>query len=79
MAAFGGRPCLMKKAITLLAAFALGSAAFAQEADAPPPPSPKEVLDAAPADDADLDVTDRTSVMDHALEVMRTRFDHRSR
>jgi flagellar biogenesis protein FliO len=29
--------------------------------------------------DADVDVTDRTSVMDHALEVMRARFDHKPR
>mgnify|MGYP001984542394 CR=1 FL=1 len=40
----------MKRAITLIAALALGTAAFAQEAESPPPPSPKEVLEAAPAD-----------------------------
>ena len=40
----------MKNAITLLAALALGTSAFAQEAETPAPPSPKEVLDAAPAD-----------------------------
>jgi flagellar biogenesis protein FliO len=31
------------------------------------------------AADADVDVTDRTSVMDHALEVMRARFEHKQR
>ena len=36
-------------------------------------------LETFPGDDADVDVTDRTSVMDHALEVMRTRFDPKSR
>ena len=40
----------MKNAITLLAALTLGTSAFAQEAETPAPPSPKEVLEAAPAD-----------------------------
>ncbi|MFN3218129.1 MAG: flagellar biosynthetic protein FliO [Acidimicrobiales bacterium] len=36
-------------------------------------------MEPAAEDDADIDVTDRTSVMDHALEVMRARFEHKPR
>lgn len=36
-------------------------------------------MEPATEDDVDVDVTDRTSVMDHALEVMRARFEHKPR
>jgi flagellar biogenesis protein FliO len=40
-------------------------------------------MESTAEDDVDVDVTDsvtdRTSVMDHALEVMRARFEHKSR
>ena len=36
-------------------------------------------MEPAVEDAADVDVTDRTSVMDHALEVMRSRFEPKPR